>query len=167
MSSSQADTPSSGKGVLVPGSVRKPWQDTESDLGDQIRGYGVKCYMSPTRFGSRATTTTMRSDVRSSSCICVSGRQWSTASVCGASSTAAVTGAQAAEVLGTAAWTVSCPIGQQNIARSDGATSSCRPASSFRGNAGGGSWNMQWDCRGGGEYLRNDKKEVVFLLHFR
>ena len=83
-----------------------------------------KCYMPPTRFGSRATTTTIRSDVRSSSCICVSGRRWSTASVCGASSTAAVTGAQAAEVLGTAAWTVSCPIGQQNIARSAGATSS-------------------------------------------
>ena len=83
-----------------------------------------KCYMSPTRFGSRATTTTIRSDVRSSSCICVSGRQWPTASVCGASSTAAVTGAQAAEVLGTAAWTVSCPIGQHNIARSAGATSS-------------------------------------------
>ena len=83
-----------------------------------------KCYMSPTRFGSRATTTTIRSDVRSSSCICVSGRRWSTASVYGASSTAAVTGAQAAEVLGTAAWTVSCPIGQQNIARSAGATSS-------------------------------------------
>ena len=29
------------------------------------------------------------------------------------------------------------------------------------------SWNMQWDCRGGGEYLRNDKKHLVFLLHFR
>ena len=83
-----------------------------------------KCYMSPTRFGSRATTTTIRSDIRLRSCICVSGGRWSTASVYGASSTAAVTGAQAAEVLGTAAWTVSCPIGQQNIARSAGATSS-------------------------------------------
>ena len=43
-------------------------------------------------------------------------------------------------------------------ARSAGAPNSCMPASSFRGHAGGGSWNMQWECRGGGEYLRNDKK---------
>ena len=107
--------------------------------------------MFPTRFVSRATTTTIRSDVRSSSCICVvSGGRWSTkGSVYGASSTApAVAGAQDAEVLGTAAMTVSCPTGQQDIARSAGAPNSCMPASSFRGHAGGWSWNMQWDCRG-------------------
>ena len=92
-----------------------------------------KCYMFPPRFVSRATTTTICSDVRSSSFICVSGGRWSTASVYGASSTApAVAGAQDAEVLGTAAWTVSCPTGQQDIARSVGATRSCMPASSFQ-----------------------------------
>ena len=81
------------------------------------------------------TTTTTRSDVRSSSCICVSGGRWSTASVYGASSTApAVASVQDAEVLGTAARTVSCPTGKQDIARSAGAPSSCMPASSFRGN---------------------------------
>ena len=107
--------------------------------------------MFPTRFVSRATTTTtIRSDVRSSSCICVSGGRWSTASVYGASSTVpAVTGARDAEVLGTAAVTVSCPTGQQDIARSAGAPSSCMPASSFRGNCGRGSCIMPWDCRGG------------------
>ena len=76
----------------------------------------------------------VRNHVRSSSCIFVSrGQWWSTAFVYGASSTAtAVAGAQDAEVLGTAAWTVTWPTGQQDIAMSAGATRLCVPASSFQ-----------------------------------
>ena len=108
--------------------------------------------MSPTRFGSRPTTTTIRSHVRSSSCICVSG------------------GLKMPPVNGLCVWCLehsACcrkccrcrgPWYCCSDARSAGAPNSCMPASSFRGHAGGGSWNMQWECRGGGEYLRNDKK---------
>ena len=95
---------------------------------DQRRG-------SATRLGSIATTTTICNDVCSSSCVCASGGRWSTASACGASSTVpAFAGARDAEVFGTAAVIVSCPTGQQDIARSVSAPSSCLPASSCRGN---------------------------------
>ena len=38
------------KGPRRRGPQGKPWQDTESDLGDQIRGYGVKSVVTEQRY---------------------------------------------------------------------------------------------------------------------
>ena len=70
----------------------------------------------------------------------------SMASVYGASSTApSVSSAQDAEVVGTAAGTVSWPTCRQDISRSAVAPMSSVLACRFRGHAGSWSWNMSWN----------------------